>query len=710
MSYTRQPCPIWLFTDLTGNILDDNYWAHFLSNTFPYIPQGVYTDAQGTARANPVQFSPGGTLPADLYFETDTVYRIEIRRGQTQADPLIYEINNFDAGSGDTPVPAVSLPIDNQITNPQFTEINFLSPLTITNIGVNEYDIAPGWVLELDSSLSSILTVTREALAGNASIAPNPPVPGNPSYVLKITVVSGVFGYIRLRQRLQGTPAIWANQAVSASFTARMSSNSGEFALEYIPSAGGGSVTILDGVISTAYDVFAGGQLLGVSTNPGSGESAYVDIRLTLPTSGEYRVTNLQIIGSPEAVAYPYAQTTPARQKDQMFHYYADSILLQPKTNLLTGWTFALNPWQYRSPVSSNVANNVYTADQTIIIQQAFVTSATANNVAVGRGTFANNYAFQITAVTAANKVCALQYIDPSTIRPYWGEALSLRIRASVTKTGANVTPITFKVRLMYKNGLPGVLAQTVPVSSWDNTDNAIPSVGGDTWVYINSVNDPTYTLSATATEFDFNGFQLPASLGDNMTLGVMFIMMNNMDIAGTADVINIERVSLVRNDFAIDANPETYDESLRKCQFYFEHSYDVSQTATGVGVVTNVGVRFNKNDYIENGGATSMKRRPFGSDFMQVKNKVPTMRFYAPDATTVDRVSIVLRDANGNVVLNRTNPAVSTGYTAFSASKTNFYYLPTVSAEVFAYGGINLQQYYVQTEFHYEADARLGL
>src|SRR5690349_13904241 len=97
MPFVRAANPIWWLPDLTGAPLNDEYYAFFLTNTLPYIPQNVYRDNQGQTvwTGDVVQFHVNGTLPDNLYFDDSLTYRIEVRHGNTQLDPLIYEINNF---------------------------------------------------------------------------------------------------------------------------------------------------------------------------------------------------------------------------------------------------------------------------------------------------------------------------------------------------------------------------------------------------------------------------------------------------------------------------------------------------------------------------------------------------------------------------------------------------------------------------------------
>ena len=81
MSFSRGENPIWFFNNLTGQPVDDTYYAFFLTNDLPYIPQMVYQDPNGLFPwSNPIEFQPSAGLPNNIYF-SDAVYRIEIRQG-----------------------------------------------------------------------------------------------------------------------------------------------------------------------------------------------------------------------------------------------------------------------------------------------------------------------------------------------------------------------------------------------------------------------------------------------------------------------------------------------------------------------------------------------------------------------------------------------------------------------------------------------------
>src|SRR5262249_36752527 len=150
---------------------------------------------------------------------------------------------------------------------------------------------------------------------------------------------------------------------------------------------------------------------------------------------------------------------------DHEFNVYRNALSQQEKNSILTGWNFALNPYQFVSTSLQNKAFNGYIADQTILIQQNYVASATGNNVATGRSAVnTDNEALQVTAVTAHNQFALIQYIDPSIARPYWNQKLSCYIRAFANFSHS--TTVNLKMRLFYKAGLPNTISQTDPIAS----------------------------------------------------------------------------------------------------------------------------------------------------------------------------------------------------------------------------------------------------
>ncbi len=709
MSFVRAPNPIWYIPDLVGEPLNDEYFAFFLTNTLPYLPQNVYRDNQGQVvwTGDVIQFYPNGTLPDNLYFDPNLVYRIEVRHGDSQFDPLIYEINDFVPDEGQSIITETSLlTSSNQISNPTFSQVLFGQPVgssspTMTITVAGTYEIAPDWDLVLSGSGTT--TLTQIIWSADQNITGNPV----PAYALRIDNTGWTTA--TLRQRFNHNGGIWTNGAVAMSFVAMAHASSALLSMNYSPEAPGTPVPVINNVTvpTGVYKTFSAAVNLGQSTNSNLNSVSYVDIDIILPVNGSVDISNIQVIGQttplddPTTAPLPsYQQITEERTVDHLFHFYSDSLIRQGKDSLLTGWNFALNPWQFTTTTVTNVATNAYTADQTIVIQQAYVTSATGNNVAVGRGTNANNFAYEIKAVTATNQCGIAQYIDPATIRPYWGKVMSSLVKAKLVTS--NGSTIGLKMRLFYKAGLPNTVAQNDPVTTWTANGDPVFAAG---YTAIMPENDPVYILDGTGDqEFYFERFQLPASSNDNMTLGIILYTTNAMDETGTADIIYIEDVSLTNTDFAIATQPQTYDQAFRQCEYYFEKSF-----TTGVVPSTNPATAVGQRMALMRISYTDgfMYLGSFELLYNSVKRAAPTLKFWSSDGTANDVQAHVFKNGT-NVVGSPVNEGIA-GWTETGKSERSVFMLANTSSTPIVNANGDAGNEALIT-YQYTADARMGM
>jgi hypothetical protein len=688
--------PIWFFNNLTGSPVDPTYYAFFLTNTLPYIPQAVYQDPNGTNPwSDPIEFQASAGLPDNIYFNPALVYRIEIRQGPTQSDPLIYLIQNYtlsEESQGQSDIALTTNP--NMITNPQFADIYFSSPFTITTSGT--YNIAPGWDL-ITTGIGST-TVSQVPNAGNSDTQ------GNPPYYL--TFSSNGWTSVQLQQRFNNNGAIFGGGAIAVAITGFATGSSAPISIIYAPSVGT-STTLLNQTIQigslTAYNNAVN---IPASTNSGTGTSAFTNINIVLPATGTVSITNIQLTGQSLPLPGNYSQSfnplfqeqSYERTVDQEFHVYKDSILTQPKKNLLVGWTFSLNPWQFSTTAITNILDNQYTADQTLIVQQNFVNSSVNNNVAVGQGTNNQNLAYVVQAVTANNQFAIIQYIDPRTISPYWNQILSSMVNASINTSHS--TSVRFKMRLVWINSIPTTSNQTYPISSWTAGSDPVFSAG---FTAIKPLNDPIYTLTSTNQNFSFDQFQLPTSLSLNMTLAVVIYTIDNMNQSSTSDQILFNRVSLVPNDFAIDASTETYDETLTKCQYYFEQSYSGFPNSR----LNDYNGSVRQSVPLSVNSPTDFYASPFDIEFKTVKRSVPIMTFYSPTSGTIHKIRMKVENGSGS-------PAVDvdydlSNYSTLGSSLTN--YVATVNNTTPVQSGIgSTASNQGSMYFHYVADCRIGI
>ena len=706
--FSRASNPIWYFPDLTGLPLNDQYYAFFLTNVFPYVPQAVFHDPAGTIPwNNPIEFYPNGTLPDNLYFNDSEVYRIEIRQGNTQADPLIYEINDFvPGGGGASPTPGVVAGFgENQATMSQFSEVLFTTPLSISTAGT--YHVAPGWDLILTGTGTA--TVTQVPIAGNQDFV------NNPTFALGLNLNG--WSSAQLVQRFNHNGAIWSSTLLSSipfqdgyismSITAQaVTSIYTPISFIYKPSTGTQQNIGTSGTINTgSYQVYNQTQLLIPSDNSDTSDVAFVDMVIQLLGTGNILISNVQIVGqevpagtTPAPISPPYQQESNERQLDHLFHYYRDSIILQPKDTILTGWNFPLNPFQFNSTaVTTNAVQTQYICDQTIIHQEA------TSQIATGIATNADRFGLKIQAVTGATttRFAVFQYPDTTTTMPYWSYKLSALVKLRFNSSHS--TAVRFKMLLMYRTiGAPPLLSASEPIVGWSGTDLSLASG----WTAIKPLNDPIYTASNSSAGADlnyvFNSFQLPTAISDTMYLSAVFYTLDNMNSSsGSEDYFVIDKISLVNNDFAIDTQPQTFDDVLRQCQFYYEKSYDVGilpGTSTLVGVINKYQV-----------AAVSDGRcygAPWEFQFNTVKRATPTTTIFSSVGTANNVSFQIFRDGTPQAI---TDQIVASFWTVGGSSTKSIEYLPNAAGAIATAVSGAADNLSASIRFHYSSGAFLG-
>lgn len=706
MPFSRQANPIWIFRDLDGNPLSDAYYCHFKSNVFPYVGQAVYQDSAGSVPySNPLELEANGSLPPNVYWDESKTYRLEVRQGPLDSDPLVALVEDYvPMENGSSPVNTADVSGENMLTNPQFTRLYFTDTLTISNTGTTNYSIAPGWTLELVGTGTAV--VSRIAIPG--SPAANP-IPGNPPYVLSI-VTSGLTTCY-LRQRFMGNPAIWANDGVSASIVAKSEDGiSRQVQILYRPSTGTTEIIAQGSLNTSVYTQIGNGIVLDASTNTESAPDAYTDILFQLPATGSVRLSNFQILGEylDSPVMLPFDQSTRERQLDQMFNIYADELLYKQRQNLLVGWNFPVNPYQFRSQTSAAVTSQCqYVADQTIIYQLA------ANTVTAGQAALADGKGFEVKAIngTTNNRFALISYIHPESLRDAWENIVSMMVKAKFKSQHS--TTMRLKFRLIYRSSVPPQLSGTEPIASWTG-DDPVFQTG---WTEIEPLNDPEHTMEINPTisdglpRYPFERMSLPAADNADMTLGVVVYTLDNMDdSAGTEDSIVFESGSLIKSVFAADAAYESKGETLRRCEYYYEKSYELDDLPGDSPVQRAAVLKAANINPTDGSGAITAHSKSFEIPYKTIKGDLtPDVVLYNPTTGSSTTVRVFIQRTGGSLNDGDATKASFWTETVACSRKVDFIAVNlnnTLLAGASAAPGSYPEAY---IKFHYTIDGRLG-
>ena len=719
MSFVRGSNPIWSFVDLIGQQLDDSYYISFLSNTFPYLPQLVTHDNQGLVPwSQPIEFLANGTLPPDIFGDPNLVYRLEVRQGPTQFDPLINVVNNYVFGQSQGTTGETAGIQDNQISNSQFAIVNFIdyigNPATpdpqIIFTAAGTYEIAPDWFIILTGSGTCTITQFISNGAQNTPSSPSPP------YWLEFQTIG--WTSVILQQRLSGNGALWYNNYVAATILARSNDSIPHpISLTYVPNTPGAPVPI---ILSTPLTVSGFTILEGVaslfppttpiSINTTANNLAYVNIQISLPTAGTVDISNIQLYGienigqltAPTPVVQP--EETIERQMDHLAHYYDPKLAFKPIPSWLVGWDFPLNPTQNGSTVSApaiGANKSQYYWDSTIIFQSA------NSGIAVTRGT---QNGLQLGA-SATSQAAVIQYIE----LPSAQQILRNNMAVNMVAGCAAATTIKGTISLWYtKSTLPNVAAGTNNSLVATLDANGKPATFNGTWfeVPLKTGQEAQFTLTPVITEFSFPFWKPPIESEIEAATFIAIVIGFQSIPMGTISP-EIISCSLNSGDIATIPPADTFGNVFNQCQFFYEKSYD-NNVAPGTSTFASAEL-FNGTIY-NNEVAPVCKLFPnqMNLEFKQLKRKPPALTVWSTDGT-INTIYAAIR-------LGATLPGPSFGTNPTDAAisiwdVTNITTKNAIFSVNTGTGGNHLIEISTVQEaaigeqyFHYVADARLGI
>jgi hypothetical protein len=697
--FIRGSNPIWLVADLTGHLLDDSYYMFVLENEIPYIPATVYhnPDTTTTPWTNPINFLANGTLPVDIFWDAGpsdnpNVYRIEIRQGDTQSDPLIYLIENYIPGQGGGAQPTdIGFTTDNQITNPQFSILNFVSPYSITSSANIDVQVGPGWVLSLTTSGTGTAVLTKVALNDASENSSNAP------YALRLTL-SGWSNAV-LKQRFNQNGMLWANQYVSSTITAQSPDAGAVLSAQMVDSEGNLLGQVLDFMtpIGSSFEEYSGQAHFPATINPDLPPDAWIEYQLQLQNNVDIYITSIQLIVSNFALsAPPFEQDSIERQIDHTFHYYEPQLAFKPIPSILSGWDFTENPAQFGAVQTiTNSATPAYIWDQTIC-------KSIVGNINVSKNITAKG--ITLTTTQANESFYLAQYLEgPDAVKAKLSN-LSLNIDGySVSQSNVTVNISLFMAKTggtipLLSSGLIGTLNAdgtfTLTNSGWE----PIPLIKG--YSSSNLLN------TSGRNDISFSGFDGDALYASSTTEPYFCIVVSFL-VPTVSTTLYFNSISLVNGDIPTRPAPLNFAQTLLSLQKYYETTFAPGSLTSNPLLIPQI---FSVVGTATNGFVSSFELR-----FMvKSRSASPIMTYYGGISATVNIVDFVMNQRNSTAVSYSAPvdaPDKSATSQKWTTTLSNVYgltiraiYLPIMHSFP------TNAPYETYIYFDYEKDARLGI
>lgn len=470
----------------------------------------------------------------------------------------------------------------NQITNPQFVDINFISPLTITATvaGTLSVSIAPSWILNLTTSGAGSVTVTRNSIAGTAAY------PFNPPYTLTITPGANVTS-LTLSQNLANNPDIWSPQTGVAAngwvATSLLLANASSATVSYIPSVGSAQILLVANNTGGVYQEFNSTIQLTTPGNTDASTVGYVNIIITLPTATTTTLSNVQVLPLQTYISnITYNETSVNQQRNQLFNYYNPLLQYKQIPSYLVGWDFPMNPSQPLGPTVAPIASGSNTSnyywDQTIIFQSA------NSGVSISR---VANGALRVTA-NVDTQFALIQYRQYPIVRVIMQSPLSVNVSAVSNQSGG----ITGTASIWYltAGSLPSVVINHQSIIATLGATGKPATLNGS-WLEIprngmtttptygtSLLGDAKFTITSSSNynynDYGFNGWTMNGSSDVIVPLNIAIVVGFSKLTAG--NYVEFGSISLIPGYIPTRPAPKVYGGgTLAECQTFFEMSFN---------------------------------------------------------------------------------------------------------------------------------------
>jgi hypothetical protein len=242
----------------------------------------------------------------------------------------------------------------------------------------------------------------------------------------------------------------------------------------------------------------------------------------------------------------------------------------------------------------------------------------------------------------------------------------------------------------------------TLTAANWSE----IPRSGfGDAFGTLSAVTQVDYSNLNDAVDLNFNGWEIvdPTQISDTTN----FAIVVTFSCPTTGTIVSIGSIGLMSGDIATRPAPQTWDQVLSECEYYYEKSYDNGNYG---GDNATSGEEFGAQLLNVSGGNLQLISRKFSIQYRRVKRIMPTdvnnsLIFYTPTGT-VSNVLGVIRNGGSSF----TSAAIPISNWQIEGPGTKYAsFLPNnVTALVSGSASNNLAEAYVA--FQYIADVRLGM
>ena len=600
---------------------------------------------------------------------------------------------------------AESLPVQNQMSNPQFTQILIndvpsLTPSTTTYTVSGSpatFEVAPDW--ELFANGTGTVLIERIAISGSVEATTNPP------YALSVTTGVGVSTCL-LRQKFNTNSGLWTSTADTSVFLSggivvkNLVNVATTVGLFYQASSGNlntNPLQIVDASVgqSADYAYYTGASVqVPLSDDSLSGDSGFIYIYIKFAAGSSVVVTSVQVVpafNAQSAPLLPYDNASSNRAEALMGDYYLPRVTSSPIPSLLTAWDFPLNPTQFGATKTITTGTPAYVWDQLIC-------DSAVGNVAVTRA--AGDSSLQFAPVAPNDALYMIQYLDGAQAKELIYANLSSNIAAYLSTSAGVVT-----VRVQLFVGSSSSTIPTLPTTIGTINNLGVFSLTAANWSKVERSGLDTARAQISAafptqdTDIQFSGWVLDNTQISDTTNFAMVVTI----AWTTAPVININSISLNKGDLPTRPAPQTASDVLSECQYYYEKSKNPGVPLTTAGVEGCILAQ--QFVFIDNTGPTgSFQGRSFGLPYKTNKRIAPTVTLYSVDGTINNVQTVRNNPGVGQTNLN----AVSSKWTQSAAGLAGSYFLYSTSAVLVAAVPSGIVELYIL--FHYEADSRLGI